>query len=158
MSVLASCHLPDGTWTFDVQPESPSPDIEIGFTCDQLPVKFDNLSFGLKVFANGLEAFTKSYPPEGVRYVSTDQQYMTNDRLDLAADDVVVLDVWAENSGVRHEASTTFTVPRPEQPYPSWVWDDGAWTAPVPHPDDGNDYVWDEDAGVWVEHESDDDA
>ena len=47
---------------------------------------------------------------------------------------------------------------RPPQPYPSWVWDDGAWTAPVPHPDDGNDYVWDEDAGVWVEHESDDDA
>lgn len=150
MSVLASCYLPNGAWSFDVRPESPSPEIEIGFTCDQLPVEFDNLSFGLKVFANGMEAFTKSYPPEGVRYVSTDQQYMTNDRVDLAADDEVVLDVWMVNAGERHEASTTFTVPRPEQPFPLWTWEDGAWTPPVPYPDDNKFYTWDEDEQNWA--------
>jgi hypothetical protein len=153
MSVLASCYLPDGAWAFNVQPESPSPGIEIGFSCDHLPVEFDDLSFGLKVFANGLEAFTKSYPPEGVRYVSTDQQYMTHDRVDLAADDVVVLDVWMVNAGERHEASTTFTVPRPQQPYPSWVWEDGGWQPPVPYPDDDGLYMWDEDIQNWTPYD-----
>lgn len=38
---------------------------------------------------------------------------------------------------------------RPPQPYPSWTWQEGAWTAPVPQPD--GDYWWDEDAGSWVE-------
>ena len=40
----------------------------------------------------------------------------------------------------------------PPQPYPSWVLDEGTciWQAPVPYPEDGGVYVWDEDAGDWV--------
>jgi hypothetical protein len=38
----------------------------------------------------------------------------------------------------------------PPQPYASWVLDDTClWVAPIPMPD--GDYVWDEDAGDWVE-------
>jgi hypothetical protein len=150
MSVLASCHLPDGTWAFDVQPESPSPNIEIGFTSDVTPVTFDALSFGFAVSVAGTQIVENAYPPEGVRYVATDQRYMSNDRVDLAADDEATLTVWMENAGERSEASTTFVVLRPEQPYPSWVWDDGSWAAPVPYPSDGGSYVWDEEAGDWV--------
>jgi hypothetical protein len=40
---------------------------------------------------------------------------------------------------------------RSPQPFPSWVWEDDGWVAPVPKPD--GDFVWDEDAGVWVEAE-----
>jgi hypothetical protein len=37
------------------------------------------------------------------------------------------------------------------QPYPSWVLDENAqWQAPVPMPDDGEMYSWDEDAQSWV--------
>jgi hypothetical protein len=41
----------------------------------------------------------------------------------------------------------------PPQPYPSWVLDEATcqWAAPTPHPTDGADYVWDEQAGDWVE-------
>lgn len=39
---------------------------------------------------------------------------------------------------------------RPPQPYPSWVWADG-WTPPVPHPDDGGAYAWDEATQQWEE-------
>jgi hypothetical protein len=39
---------------------------------------------------------------------------------------------------------------RPPQPYPSWIWVDGAWTAPVPYPDEPGDWCWDEDAVDWV--------
>ena len=38
---------------------------------------------------------------------------------------------------------------RPPSPYPSWVWDGSEWVAPVPMPDDGGAYLWDEDAQDW---------
>jgi hypothetical protein len=151
MSVLATLDLTSGDWTFNVAPESPSPDFEIGFQENSGPVaQFKELAFGFTVVANGLPVLTKFYPVQGVRYVSTDQTYLTNDRVNLASDDEVVLAVWAENDGERYEGQTTFTVPRPEQPYPSWVWEDGQWTAPVPYPDDDGLYVWDEDGQIWA--------
>ena len=37
------------------------------------------------------------------------------------------------------------------QPYPSWYLDeDWNWQAPVPYPNDGNDYLWDEATQQWV--------
>jgi hypothetical protein len=39
----------------------------------------------------------------------------------------------------------------PPQPYPSWHLDkDWNWQAPVPYPDDGNEYVWDEQSQNWI--------
>jgi hypothetical protein len=39
------------------------------------------------------------------------------------------------------------------QPYPSWVLntDTAQWEAPVPYPNDGKVYVWDETTQSWVE-------
>ena len=38
------------------------------------------------------------------------------------------------------------------QPYPSWVLDDNYdWVAPVPYPNDGKCYEWDESIINWVE-------
>jgi hypothetical protein len=38
------------------------------------------------------------------------------------------------------------------QPYPSWVLDTQTyyWEAPVPYPNDGQNYVWDEATESWV--------
>ena len=151
MSVLATLDFGTGSWAFVVAPETPSPDLEIGFRHDEGPVaQFDRLAFGFTVVANGQPVLTKAYPPQGVRYVATDQTYLTNDRVNLAPDDEVVLAVWAENGGERYEDQTTFVIPRPEQPFPSWVWEDGQWTPPVPYPDDGGFYAWDEDGQIWA--------
>lgn len=40
----------------------------------------------------------------------------------------------------------------PPKPFDSWTLNEQTclWDAPVPYPDDGNDYTWDEDAGDWV--------
>ena len=154
MSILASLNLADGVWTFDVQPESPSPDVEVGFRDGNNRAVFDGLTFGVTVTVAGQRKLDVIYPPAGVKYVATDQQWLTSDRVHLVADDVATLDVWAVNAGVRHEGSTTFTVPRPAQPYLSWVWDDGRWQPPVPYPDDG-DFEWDEDAAGWVPWDGD---
>lgn len=39
------------------------------------------------------------------------------------------------------------------QPYPSWVLNEGTclWEAPIPKPDDGLLYNWDEDTTSWVQ-------
>jgi hypothetical protein len=40
----------------------------------------------------------------------------------------------------------------PPQPYASWLLDEDTclWRAPVPMPDDGNRYTWDEDQQQWA--------
>ena len=40
----------------------------------------------------------------------------------------------------------------PPKPYDSWVLDEDTclWVAPIPMPEDGEAYTWDEDAGDWV--------
>jgi len=40
----------------------------------------------------------------------------------------------------------------PPKPFDSWVLDEDTclWVAPVPMPEDGEAYTWDEDAGDWV--------
>ena len=41
----------------------------------------------------------------------------------------------------------------PPSPYPSWVLNQTTclWDAPVAYPDDGLEYVWDEDTTSWVQ-------
>lgn len=40
----------------------------------------------------------------------------------------------------------------PPQPYPSWVLNETSWRwhSPIPYPDDGNLYLWDEDSQSWI--------
>lgn len=40
----------------------------------------------------------------------------------------------------------------PPKPYPSWVLntETGLWQAPIPYPDDGRTYYWDEATQSWV--------
>lgn len=42
---------------------------------------------------------------------------------------------------------------QPLAPFASWLWDAGswAWHAPIPYPEGGNGYLWDEELGDWVE-------
>lgn len=41
----------------------------------------------------------------------------------------------------------------PPKPFSSWVLDEtiATWTAPTPMPDDGKNYIWNEDTLTWVE-------
>ena len=45
----------------------------------------------------------------------------------------------------------------PPKPYDSWVLNEDTclWDPPVPYPDDGNDYTWDEGTTSWVVAETD---
>jgi hypothetical protein len=39
-----------------------------------------------------------------------------------------------------------------QKPYNSWILNDETcdWEAPIPYPNDGNNYIWDEEIGDWV--------
>ena len=41
----------------------------------------------------------------------------------------------------------------PPKPFESWVLDEATclWEAPIPYPEDGESYTWDESLGDWVE-------
>lgn len=41
----------------------------------------------------------------------------------------------------------------PPSPYASWVFNEVTWSwiAPIPYPEDGKNYVWDEQTTSWVE-------
>jgi hypothetical protein len=54
-------------------------------------------------------------------------------------------------AGVGYTYDTALDAFVPPQPYPSWTLDaDCNWQAPVPMPNDGQMYSWDEAAGNWV--------
>ena len=41
----------------------------------------------------------------------------------------------------------------PPQPFPSWILNEETcrWDAPIPYPNDGNMYSWDESSGAWIQ-------
>lgn len=54
-------------------------------------------------------------------------------------------------AGIGYTYDTALDAFIPPKPFPSWLLDDDCnWQAPVPHPDDGQMYSWDEENQVWV--------
>lgn len=56
-------------------------------------------------------------------------------------------------AGIGYTYDATMDAFIPPQPYPSWVLnsDSGLWDAPIPNPNDGKLYTWDEEGQKWVE-------
>ena len=138
-----------GGWTFA---GDPAPEFGIRFTDGDAERMYpDGLAFGWTALVNGVETGSLSWPPSHILIRELTSTRVFPYRVDAAADDQVTLLVWATNAGATVEGETTFTVPRPPQPFPSWTWTDGRWTPPVPYPDGDAEYVWDEQSGAWVD-------
>jgi hypothetical protein len=77
-----------------------------------------------------------------VQYIQTDQEYLESVRLTTNPDETYQLFLWAENDSIRIEKEFEFTIPRPDAPFPSWIWDAElmSWQAPVPYPEDDKFY------------------
>ena len=56
-------------------------------------------------------------------------------------------------AGVNYIYETTLDAFIPPKPYPSWLLNTTTcdWNAPVPYPNDGKEYYWDETTQSWVE-------
>jgi hypothetical protein len=55
-------------------------------------------------------------------------------------------------AGIGYTYDSTRDAFIPPQPYASWILDEQTclWNSPVPYPDDGNRYTWDESTTSWV--------
>ena len=94
-----------------------------------------------------------------VLVVPDDQEHRGQDFL---ASDLNLGGVWIQcsyNNRIRKQYPGTGYTYDPDadvfiapQPYPSWSLDaNHDWQPPIPMPDDGNDYLWDEDNQIWQE-------
>jgi len=150
----ATDNFKTGNWSLDTSEIGPtSNDLFITFTEEAPVITFKDLKFGYELKQDGNIKQYGVYPPPGVRYKRSDQEYLVSTRLKLETEESYSLFLWAENDGQRFEKEFDFVTPRPPQPYDSWNWNsvDKVWEAPEPRPDDGKYYKWDEEILSWVE-------
>lgn len=113
-------------------------------------INLHGVEMRLTITADGEVVFDMALPPEGVHYKQTDQDVLATGRVKWSPDQQIVVDAWCRtNSGHEVTAQVAFTSPRPPQPYPSWTWENGRWTPPLPMPDEG-EWWWDDAAGEWL--------
>lgn len=96
---------------------------------------------------------TFTYPPgPSINYISTDQEYCFSNRVVSSPGSTITIKLSLLLAYGTREFEQNITLPIPPQPYPSWTWDATLhqWSPPVPYPDDGNTYAWDEDTLSWV--------
>jgi len=146
--ITATYDLTAKTWTI----EGEGADFAVAFTDgDTDPIQTDRLRFGWTVTVNGEEVASESFPAPNVTYVEIKPTARFYGRAEaLPEDTVTIVFNAATGDDEQVEEQHDFTFPRPPQPYPSWEWEDGAWTPPVPYPDDEAPYVWDEETQDWI--------
>lgn len=139
--------------TFNIDTSAPRPfgdSIEARINRHGQVVPFSGLSFGISITRNGGDPVEQVFPPQGVVYRETDQDILTAWRADWLPGETVEISVWMENGGSRVDGSASFVAPYPPKPFASWVWSGSSWAAPVPYPDDGGEYEWDEASTSWM--------
>jgi hypothetical protein len=152
--IIATDNLKTKNWSLDISEIGPGKNfLFIKFTEEKPIVTFKNLRFGYELKQDSIIQEYNMYPPPGIQYERSDQEYLVSIKLNLKAEETYSLFLWAENDGQKFEKEFEFTTPRPEQPYPSWTWnsENKVWNPPVPYPDDGKFYQWDEETQNWVE-------
>jgi hypothetical protein len=142
--------------------------LEIIFTGDTPTINFDtNLRFGYTMTnkATDTDIRSQDYPDGGFPAFPTVYTQANNgsvfntDRYELNPDNQYTFKIWFELGNQVREFDTTFTTPKPPQPYPSWTWGDGKWNSPVPRPETAIDPThsidiplqWNETAQAWEE-------
>jgi hypothetical protein len=63
----------------------------------------------------------------------------------------VVKDVWALRPMTQEEKDAKIAEAKVRKPYPSWIFDEASLMhlPPLPYPQDGNSYKWDEETVSW---------
>lgn len=150
--IIAKDHLETLNWEITFEDLAPNyAHLYIGFTKDAPIIEFVDLKFKYELKQGDRITQQKTFPPSNVKYVRSDQDYLVTERLNLKPETNYDLYLWAENASVSIEKTVNFTTPRPVQPYASWTWDayNKTWVPPQPHPEDGQQYDWDEETTSW---------
>lgn len=149
--ITATCHVDNKIWTIEVPTiEHGYNELHINFISNEEITYFDNLKFGYSVTLYDNVVSQQDFPHVGRKLDSSDSSVLARPAFLVLADKTYRLDVWARNKGEIMEASTQFDTTKQEQPHSSWVWNGEMWIPPIPRPDDGRYYNWNENTRSWV--------
>jgi hypothetical protein len=112
--------------------------------------KFFGLTYSLALLKDDetMSDYTSSL--ESLQIVNTGKFSPGSVQLTLEPDTEYALKLWVNFQGIKKDNSVSFRTPRPQQPYPSYIWLNNKWTAPTPFPGDGRQYLWDESTLSWI--------
>ena len=91
-------------------------DLYIGFWDGDFTIEFEDLTFEYVLTSNGQTIKQRSYPPDGITYVSTTEPYVAVSRLDLEAETSYSLTLSATNAGKTCVETFNFTTPKCPDP------------------------------------------
>lgn len=149
MSVDAIFDIKTKSWQVNYGLDAYHSSVDVTFLSFE-PSKNLKFSYGFSVSKNGQIYFEVSYPPEGVSLVAVDDTYACLETVETLPDKNLDFLFWVEINGERFEKFDTVTVPKPEKPYPSWVWNEVKWEPPIPEPEDTElEPVWNEGKVAW---------
>jgi hypothetical protein len=148
MSILKiTKNLFDGSWKADEYISSPyTLEVRLDFNGE-----FKKLMFGVEIFVNNELVRKSNYPPSGVEYKDTNQDYIEVFTVETTADTPILVKVWSVNGGVFDEYQHTVVTPTPEKPFNDFIWDGNYWVPPIPYPSDGKSYQWSDNISNWIE-------
>ena len=142
-------------WTFEtINDDAYADKIEVIIVSDSAKTFVTNIKLGISVSDNDKITQELKWPPQGMRWESTDATPITSMNLDMVIDTNYNITTWASINDTDNKFIGTldYTKQKPQQPYPSWSWNGVAWTAPIPMPaTEGRYYKWDEPSISWLE-------
>lgn len=124
-SISAKFNLSTNNWVVAVANELHPEyvDLYIGFTSEVADTQFNNLVFGYELRRAGEVLYSNNFPPEGVKYVRSDQEYLVCERLGTQENTEYELYMWVTNNEVTHSKVSVFS--SPEVVFNDVCWWDG---------------------------------
>jgi hypothetical protein len=121
------------------------------FVANPEELVFNELQIGVD-FSDNVLGGDQVWPAPGITVLGIDTSQLLSYQVNWKPDDQVGLRLWLKTDAENFEYTTSFVVPKPPQPYPSWSWDGTFWKPPVPKPFVlDKEVVWDETAGEWIQ-------
>ena len=135
--IIAIKDVSTNTWKVTKE-VSPSKDLHVSFAFQrggETEFDFTKLSFGIKIFrATGEKEQLLNYNwpvSEALRHKSNKSPYLEEFDFTWDVDDSYKIVISGGEDMLESTHESMFAVPRPNKPYPSWIWDGIEWKAPV---------------------------
>lgn len=117
---------------------------------DSITTFYDvDLKYGYHIKYNGGVVDTKSYPSEGIKILECDTNPITSEYFVFNKNSNYELYFWYTLNSEKFDRNFEITTLLPKQPYPSWIWNDNEWVAPIDKPSNHN-YQWNENEKKWM--------